>query len=116
MATDRVGYYLRSSNYRLGIYTHMMFFNVRIPIHQVYLQMARLLQINEPDESLWHFNVANESLNIENLEHYNLAEQKYIVINSNASDLRIERRWPWKNFVNLISALSEKFPEYKIFL
>ena len=32
MATNRFGYYLRSSQYRLGIYTHMMFYNIDSPI------------------------------------------------------------------------------------
>jgi ADP-heptose:LPS heptosyltransferase len=116
MATNRIGYYLRSSNYRMGIYTHMMFFNLRMPIYQVYLQMGRFLQIGETDESLWQFNIPEESISIEKLDNYDLTKEKYIVINPNASDLRIERRWPLDNFVRLISELCAEITDHKIFL
>jgi len=44
----------------------MIFYNVRIPIYQVYLQMARLLQIDNLDENLWQFEVSENVLITEN--------------------------------------------------
>lgn len=40
----------------------------------------------------------------------------YIVINPNASDLRIERRWPEENVISLISIIRKRFPEISIIL
>ncbi len=39
---NRISFYLRSSSFRMGIYTHMMFFNSEVQISEVYLQIARL--------------------------------------------------------------------------
>jgi ADP-heptose:LPS heptosyltransferase len=40
----------------------------------------------------------------------------YIVINPNASDLRIERRWPAEKFVEFIRLFRQKYPEKIILL
>lgn len=109
LSKNRLGFYLRSSSYRLGIYTHMMFFNPRMPINEVYMQMARLLGYRglKPDLFPLHQNIPSSA---------QLPEKPYILINPNASDLRIERRWGENNFVSLIKILLEKYPGYDIFL
>jgi ADP-heptose:LPS heptosyltransferase len=48
-------------------------------------------------------------------ERFNLSSG-YIVINPNASDLRIERRWPMEKFSTLIDRMNAAFPEKKIVL
>jgi ADP-heptose:LPS heptosyltransferase len=116
MAKNRVGYYLRSSNYRMGIYTHMIFFNMRMPIYQAYLQMARLLGDTIYDQSLYHFESDCISIHLEELTDDNYEAEQYFVINPNASDLRVERRWPKENFINLITQLRAYYPQYHIFL
>lgn len=96
MAKDRFGYYLNSSKYRMGMYTHMMYFNTNSPISESYLQFARLLKCDKIISDQYEFE-----------EQINLKPdfENYIVINANASDLRIERRWPKEYFVELIAAL-----------
>ncbi|MFY0673092.1 MAG: glycosyltransferase family 9 protein [Bacteroidia bacterium] len=106
MARNRLGFYLRASHYRMGIYTHMMYYNTRVPIMHTYLQMVRLLKAKTIVEKLYPLK-SNESP---------LVDGQYIVINPNASDLRIERRWPLHNFKLLIEKLSFKYPEQKIVL
>ncbi|MGB0432366.1 MAG: glycosyltransferase family 9 protein [Bacteroidia bacterium] len=106
LARNRLGFYLRASHYRMGIYTHMMYYNTRVPIMQTYLQMVRLLKANAIIEKLYPLK-SNESPKVKG---------EYIVVNPNASDLRIERRWPLENFKLLIEKLRIKYPKQKIVL
>lgn len=91
LANNRFGYYLTGSEYRLGIYTHMMFFNVQTPISKIYLQFASLLGIETDDVSLIDL---SQSLVENNIPLPIDTETPYLIINPNASDLRVERRWP----------------------
>ncbi|PKP18891.1 MAG: hypothetical protein CVU05_12585 [Bacteroidetes bacterium HGW-Bacteroidetes-21] len=103
MARNRFGFYLRSGNYRMGIYTHMMFYNIKAPVSSVYLQMASMLPLKKVITDLYNLNQDKEQIKGER-------PQKYLVINPNASDLRVERRWPAENFIQLIRILLEKTP------
>jgi ADP-heptose:LPS heptosyltransferase len=114
MARNRAGYFLRSSNYRLGIYTHMMYYNIRVPVSQTYLQFARLINCTSLVEDLYPLEVTLNSLVMEE-EYLKSGKEKYILINPNASDLRLERRWEGLNFTRLINELQNKF-SYKIIL
>jgi len=109
LARNRLGFYLRASHYRMGIYTHMMYYNTDAPIMQTYLQMARLLGAENEVETLYPLKAT------ENAAHLSLPS-KYMVINVNASDLRIERRWPLNNFEALIEHILEKWTEFGIVL
>lgn len=105
LARNRIGYYLRSSSFRMGIYTHMMFFNSRVPVSESYLQIARLFGALKQPVTLYplYQDIA--------LPHYPLPARGYIVINPNASDLRIERRWGAERFHNLIRQCAARYPE-----
>jgi ADP-heptose:LPS heptosyltransferase len=108
LARNRMGYYLRSSNYRLGMYTHMMFYNIQSPVSEAYLQFARLLGCKDIIKELYPFS-SDAPIN-ENVK------KPYLLINPNASDLRIERRWSAEQFVQLIDALRVKHPDKQIVL
>jgi ADP-heptose:LPS heptosyltransferase len=99
-ATNRIGFYRKDVNIRLGIYTHMLNMNINYPISQSYLQMARLMGCKVIVESLYNFE--GPTLASERIKSL---PGKYIVINPNASDLRLERRWPANNFVSLIKRI-----------
>lgn len=107
LSKNRIGFYLRSSSFNMGIYTHMMFFNNNVPISEVYLQISRLFGVNHTKNELYplHEYVA---------EFENVPSGEYIVINPNASDLRLERRWGAKRFQSLIEKLLEFYPEKEI--
>ncbi|MBK7764372.1 MAG: glycosyltransferase family 9 protein [Bacteroidetes bacterium] len=104
LSKNRFGFYLRSSSFRMGIYTHMMYFNTRVPVSQAYSQFASMLFAKDVDFGLYNFPHLSAKLN-----HY---PQPYFVINPNASDLRLERRWPKTNFIDLINKLLEQFPDH----
>lgn len=107
LSKNRMGFYLRSSTFRMGIYTHMMFFNTDVPISDAYLQQAKILGIQRAEEELYDF--SKDLI-------YNSDLDNYFVVNPNASDLRLERRWSKQKYIELISNLLEKYPNYKIVL
>lgn len=114
LAKNRFGFFKDDKTYRKGMYTHMMFFNIKSPISQTYLQFARLLgcidvyseviiNASKKDSSL--IKMIAEILNID-------LTKKYILINPNASDLRLERRWSTKNFIDLTNMLASVYPDF----
>jgi ADP-heptose:LPS heptosyltransferase len=118
-ARNRLGFFRVERNIRMGVYTHMMFFNARAPIAQSYLQMARLIGCREIVETLYPFRVEEDDLaSMRRKLERQVGEgiEPYIVINPNASDLRIERRWPAERFIELVRSLSRKHPELRMFL
>jgi ADP-heptose:LPS heptosyltransferase len=117
-SVNRFGFYRVERNIRMGVYTHMMFFNSRAPISQSYLQMARLAGCQTMTESLYQFPVNDTDRMGCRRKLVSVAGQitgKYVIINPNASDLRVERRWPGNSVVELIQMLRRTYPE-KIFL
>lgn len=107
LSKNRIGFYLRSSSFRMGIYTHMMFFNPRLPISKAYLQMASLIGCPVDNTHLYP---------LKETDGFKPPENPYIVINPNASDLRLERRWGQDNFIQLIQQLLINYPDYEICL
>ena len=105
---NRIGFYLRSSSYKMGIYTHMMFFNPRVPIVEVYLQLAKTIGCDTEGAHL--FSLSESESDAEK------APNKYIIINPNASDLRLERRWNKSNFIELIELILINYPDLEVLL
>lgn len=114
-ATNRLGFAKKSKAYRKGIYNYLVPFSVDSPISQTYLQFAELvnckeivsaLKIEIPEKTGEKF---SEKIDI-------LPDQKYIVVNPNASDLRIERRWPKESYIQTILFLLNNYPTYTIVL
>lgn len=119
-ATNRIGFYRLERNIRMGVHTHMMFFNPRASIAESYLQMARLIGCKQIVNDLFKFpirevDVKSKSEKLDALLP-DSAKKKYIVINPNASDLRLERRWPANEFIAVIEKLTSLFPEYNLIL
>ncbi len=108
LSVNRVGFYLRSSSFRMGIYTQMMFFNPRVPISQVYLQLAQLIDCSIEGAHLFPLqSAAPPPLPL---------DKPYMVINPNASDLRLERRWGKERFAAFIQQLTTQVKGLNIVL
>ena len=111
LARNRIGYYRKDQTIRLGIYTHMLFFNSNAPIRESYLQMGRILGCTNTTSELHPLETtkASEESALKFLsDEYQLEPFQYIVINPNASDLRVERKWPAAKFIALISRLAQR--------
>ncbi len=109
LSKNRVGFYLRSSSFRMGIYTQMMFFNPHVPISDVYLQLAALLYCRIDDVGLF-------PLHQKTVAGDRQPADPYIIVNPNASDIRLERRWGAQNFIDLVRMTREAFPDHEILL
>jgi len=112
LARNRYGFYKDTTRFRLGLHTHLVYFNEHQHISRIYLQLARACGAIDIDNDY-----KMEKVNIEDdkkaelkewLEANNIKEDSLgIAINPNASDLLLERRWPMDYFVSLINALAK---------
>ena len=120
-ARNRIGYYLRPDDMRAsGIYTHMIYFNQSAPIAQVYLHAARCIDIKELQQHLvlpriYPFDYISLNEKIVPADS-GFDKVDYIIVNPNASELRIERRWPLENYAVLINKLHKLYPHLHVYL
>lgn len=112
LAHNRFGFYRESARFKLGIYTHLLYFNAHQPVRRIYLQLgaAAGASTSGDGDDLGPVVVADESRESFRGRWTELAGETAgeapIVINPNASDLLIERRWPRAHFVEVIEALT----------
>lgn len=110
LAKNRIGFYLSASSYRMGIYTHMMYYNTNVPISEVYMQIARVINPESKSSTLFPIYAYTKGA----VPHHQIKDEKYIVMNMNASDLRIERRWAGVHFKELASQVLTNYPDKKV--
>jgi len=108
---NRLGFYRHSTAFKKGIYTHLVYFNTRMPVRQMYLQLGRVAGVPAGQSDM------TGPLLVHDRERSEVArllaegpawepEKPYVVINPNASPLLIERRWPIENVVDAIGRLT----------
>lgn len=108
LARNRYGFYRISTRFRSAVNTHMLYFNNHQHISKVYLQFARACGIKDMDYKIEKIRLPSRCLSEARLwmKAHGLNEHApAIVVNPNASDLLLERRWPGVYFVALIDAL-----------
>lgn len=110
LARNRLGFYRHSSRYKRGIYTHLVYFNTRMPVRKIYLQLGRVAgaDIGE-DDSLSGIRIEREERGRlhEKLSALGLKQgDPYVLVNPNASDLLIERRWPMAYMAEAVGRLA----------
>ncbi|MBV8487550.1 MAG: glycosyltransferase family 9 protein [Planctomycetaceae bacterium] len=108
LARNRIGFYRESAQHKRGNYTHLMFFNTRHPIRHIYLQLGRLVGCEpiEPDRlGPIRIEPRDREEVAARLKSLGPGASRYLVINPNASDLMVERRWPAERFAKLIDRL-----------
>jgi ADP-heptose:LPS heptosyltransferase len=111
-ARNRLGFYRHSARFKKGIFTHLTVFNPRAPICDIYRQLHVAaggvkqgepifgpLAVREADSASLKETLARSGIDL---------APRYVVVNPNASDLLLERRWPAERFVELISALARR--------
>jgi ADP-heptose:LPS heptosyltransferase len=108
---NRIGFYRYSATFKKGIYTQLVYFNTRMPVRQLYLQLGRVagipatqskitgpIRVDQVDRSAVR-RILSES------GHWRL-EDPYVVVNPNASELLLERRWPASNAAEAVERLA----------
>ena len=112
LARNRFGLYRHSAGFKRGLFTHLLYFNVNMPIRQIYLQLLAMAGTSPaPADELERMVLGPE-------DHARLRAKlaaaglalpdRYVVVNPNASDLLLERRWPPAHFVRLLTMLVER--------
>jgi ADP-heptose:LPS heptosyltransferase len=107
---NRLGFYRHSTAFKQGIYTHLVYFNTRIPVRRLYLQLGRIAGVPAGESEFTGPILVHEQ---ERAAVSRLLaaipgwrpELPYIVVNPNASDLLLERRWPAEHVIAAIEAL-----------
>ena len=111
-AKNRYGFYRTSARFKRGIFTHLVYFNVRMPVSRVYLQLyvAAGGELLDPDEL--------GPITIRPDDRAGAARKRAaagipddarcIVVNPNASDLLLERRWPRAQVRTAMNMLAEQ--------
>jgi ADP-heptose:LPS heptosyltransferase len=111
-ARNRVGFYRGSARFKKGIYTHLTVFNPRAPIAAIYRQLHLSTGGKKGGPARYGPIVVRtsdvESLAKATAKHGLRLEPKYVVVNPNASDLLLERRWPMDKYVQLIVELAQR--------
>lgn len=114
-ALDRFGFYRSDANVRLGVYTHMMYFNIKSPIAEAYLQMARLAGCGEIINAFPEIEISESAIKSFQAKLKSISGsgeiKNFVVVNPNASDLRVERRWDANSYATVINSLANKYPD-----
>jgi ADP-heptose:LPS heptosyltransferase len=110
LTRNRIGFYRHSTAFKKGIYTHLVYFNTRMPVRQLYLQLGRVagvppgqpeitgpIRVGDADRPPVR-RILSESPGWQ-------PEKPYIAINPNASDLLLERRWPADYVIEAVKRL-----------
>ena len=111
LARNRYGFYRHSARFKKGNYTHLVFFNVQMPVSRLYLQLYTAATKRSPTLPLEFgpIRVTPEDISRmrDDLGALGLGEgEPYVVVNPNASELLLERRWPAHKFVGTIEELT----------
>ncbi|MGE5412412.1 MAG: glycosyltransferase family 9 protein [Clostridiales bacterium] len=115
----KFGFYKKESNIQLGVYSKMAFYNTKAPLHKIYLQISQFLNCKGIVENLYDWNGLNKELSTSRIPEspgLNVHDKGYLVINPNASDLRIERRWSSVNYIELIDRILCNFSDIRVVL
>jgi ADP-heptose:LPS heptosyltransferase/SAM-dependent methyltransferase len=112
MARNRYGFYRQSARFKLGIYTHLVYFNTQKPVRRLYLQLGAAAGVLLPaDEALGPLRIGEgDRRRIRDCWRQVAGEallEKAVVVNPNASDLLVERRWPLERFAEVIERLAQ---------
>jgi ADP-heptose:LPS heptosyltransferase len=107
---NRIGFYRKSDAFKKGIYTHLVYFNTRMPVRKLYLQLGRVagvppgqsgmigpVRVDDADRASVHGLLSKSPLW--------QSGKSYVVVNPNASDLLLERRWPARHSIEAIERL-----------
>jgi ADP-heptose:LPS heptosyltransferase len=112
MARNRFGLYRHSARFKRNLFTHLLYFNVTMPINEIYLQLLHATGAAGP------FSTDLERIAVGDDDRAGLGAALakagvdlgggYVAVNPNASDLLLERRWPPGHFKRLLELLVDR--------
>jgi ADP-heptose:LPS heptosyltransferase len=107
---NRIGFYRHSVAFKKGIYTQLVYFNTRMPVGQLYFQLGRVAGLPASQmEMTGPIRVDEDARQgVRGVLSQCTAwqpEKSYVVVNPNASDLLLERRWPTSHAIEAVERL-----------
>jgi len=136
-AANRVGFhgFHNEGLYRGGMLTHRVLYNPHIHIAKNFIALVNATlagrrevpysKTQVPDEEIRLIKVVPADADLERMRgkagaiaggELDTYRQKLILINANASELLIQRRWPVESYVRLIRKVLSKHPDTVVFL
>jgi ADP-heptose:LPS heptosyltransferase len=110
------GFFRNPADLKLDrVFDYLVYFNPGAPISQVYLQLGRAMGAAQLSPSLAKLTTSSTDQD-EVVALLGAPKSAIILVNPNASQLRLERRWPASRFAQLISELVQVAPSYEVLL
>lgn len=129
-ARDRAGYYVISTRFRRGLYTHLVYYNRQRHVQEAYRQLGRALHVEarvgasipprvDPEEHAEAVRLLREA-ELARRSGFQAdavpsragsstyAEPKVLVVNVNAGELALERRWPAESFARVMTLFAAR--------
>lgn len=103
-AHDRAGLYLTSARSRRCLYTHLVYYNQLRHVQEVYRQLGRVLGVKPAVGKLVAPRIADAEREAvtELLAGRLEGERRLLLVNPNAGELCLERRWPPDRFARVM--------------
>lgn len=113
-AKNRYGFFRKSALFKSGLHTHLLFFNTAQYIGDIYLMLGRAAGAagNENVEDIIQLKNEDYEECKKLLIKNSLKEKPFFIININASDMLLERRWPNEKWKFIIETLAKIWPEF----
>lgn len=109
-ANDRAGYFLDTTLFRRTLYTHLVFYNRLTHIQEAYRQLGRAVclepGVGKPPAPVIPQGERDAVSGL--LDEWGCAGRKVLLVNVNAGELCLERRWPGERFARLIGLLAAR--------
>ncbi len=119
VSRNRIGFYRKSTRWKNGTYTHLVYFNNRMPVRRLYLQLGRVAGVapvvdgavdGGGDDAIGPLRVASAARASAAAKLAGVPAwapgRPYVVVNANASPLLLERRWPAAFVVEAVDRLT----------
>ncbi len=112
LARNRYGFFRKSTAFRLGLHSHLLFFNTNQHLSDIYLLLGCSAGAEGPKdlEGLLNIRANDRGICARILQQLNLYGYDYIIVNPNVSDLLIERRWPEKKWRLFLDVATKVWP------
>lgn len=115
----KAGFFRNPTDLQLRLaFDWLVYFNPAAPVSEVYLQMGRALGTRSFSPALARLLArptdADEANNVLATFGLDARITPFIAVNPNASELRLERRWPGEHFAQLIEKLVQTYPGVRI--
>ena len=108
MARNRYGFYRKNAESKKGLHTKTVFFNTRRHISEIYGQLALCVGAKPKYDlsGILKISDINRIYCSDFLKKYGISSSSIVLVNVNASELLLERRWPAERWIEYFEAIT----------